>query len=187
MRAGVPGLGSPYSLADLLPEVYREDPFTVRLTAGWDEVVAPVIGTLDCLDAYLDPRLAPEDLLVWLAERLGARLDEKWPVARKRAATGAALTGHRTRGTVAGVCEEVALATGCEVELADSGGVFTSRTPDAPFPEDLPDTVVVRVVARDSGNNGDGGGTEAGAADVEALVGRCLPAHVPYRAEVVHR
>lgn len=179
MRAAVDGLNSPYSLVDLLPAVYQEDPFAVRLTAGWDEVIAPIISTLDCLDAYLDPRLAPEDLLSWLAERLGTRLDEKWPVERKRAATEGALTGHRDRGTVGGVRTRIALATGGVVELSDSGGVFTSRSPDTPYPAGLPSTVEVRVaVPRDE---------EASPVDVERLMQQCMPAHVPYHVEVVRR
>ncbi|MFF4983953.1 phage tail protein [Streptomyces sp. NPDC001046] len=179
MRAAVEGLGSPYSLADLLPGVFREDPFTVRLTAGWDEVIAPVISTLDCLDAYLDPGLTPPDVLAWLAERLGTRLDEKWPVARQRAATRGALTAHRSRGTVDGVCEQLAMATGAAVELLDSGGVFTSQTPGRPFPEDLPETAVLRVTVT--------GDAEPGAVDLESLTRQCMPAHVPYRTEVVRR
>ncbi|WP_432043431.1 phage tail protein [Streptomyces cadmiisoli] len=177
MRAAVDGLGSPYSLVDLLPAVYQEDPFTVRLTAGWDTVIAPVISTLDCLDAYLDPRLAPEDVLAWLAERLGTQLDEKWPEARKRAATAGALPGHRDRGTVGGVRERIALATGGTVQLVDSGGVFTSRTPGTPFPPDLPSAVEVRVTVRSD--------EETGFVDLDSLTQQCMPAHVPYRTEVV--
>ncbi|MFI8221228.1 phage tail protein [Streptomyces sp. NPDC085932] len=159
--------------------VYQEDPFTVRLTAGWDEVIAPVISTLDCLDAYVDPRLTPEDLLAWLAERLGARLDEKWPVERKRAATEGALAGHRDRGTVGGVRSRIALATGGVVELVDSGGVFTSRSPGTPYPEDLPSAVEVRVTVPSD--------EKADSLEVDRLMRQCVPAHVPYRVEVVRR
>ncbi|MBK3583258.1 phage tail protein I [Streptomyces sp. MBT57] len=179
MRAWIEGLGSPYSLADMLPSVYQDDPFTVRLTAGWDEVIAPVISTLDCLDAYVDPGLAPADFLNWLADRMGTQLDENWPAERKRAAIAHAVRGHRTRGTVDGLRARVALATGGEVELFDSGGVFTSPTPDTPFPEGLPSVAVIRIrVEREQ--DGD-------PVDLEALVRECLPAHVPYRMEVVRR
>ncbi|MFJ4966474.1 Phage tail protein [Streptomyces sp. ADI96-02] len=179
MRAAVDGLGSPYSLVDLLPSVYQEDPFTVRLTAGWDEVIAPLISTLDCLSAYLDPRLAPEDFLAWLADRMGTQLDEKWPLERKRAVTALALSGHRIRGTVAGARERIALATGGTVELFDSGGVVTSRTPGTVFPADHRETVLVRVTV-------DSDEQEAGV-DLDALMREWMPAHVPYRAEVVRR
>ncbi|MFE8977710.1 phage tail protein [Streptomyces cyaneofuscatus] len=179
MRAAVDGLGSPYSLVDLLPSVYQEDPFTIRLTAGWDEVIAPLTSTLDCLPAYLDPQLTPEDFLGWLADRLGTQLDEKWPLERKRAVTAHALTGHRVRGTVAGTCERIAMATGGQVELFDSGGVVTSRTPGTVFPADRPSAVLVRVTV-DSDR-------DAAPVDLEALMQECIPAHVPYSTEVVRR
>ncbi|MFD3914333.1 phage tail protein [Streptomyces sp. NPDC058603] len=179
MRAAVEGLGSPYSLAELLPTVFREDPFTVRFTAGWDEVVAPVATTLDCLDAYLDPWLAPEDFLVWLADRLGTGLDENWPLARKRAVTAHALRGHRTRGTGEGLRARLALATGGEVELHDSGGVHTSVRPETPFPDRTASGVVVRVTVEHE--------QDADPVELQALVRECLPAHVPCHLEVVRR
>jgi phage tail-like protein len=179
MRAAVEGLGSPYSLAQLLPSVYQDDDFTVRLTAGWDEVIAPVISTLDCLEAYVDPQLTPADFLVWLADRMGTQLDEDWPLERKRAATAHAVEGHRTRGTVAGVRGRIALATGGEVELVDSGGVFTSDRPETPFPEGLPSVAVIRIIVERE--------QDADLVDLEALVQECLPAHVAYRMEVARR
>ncbi|MEU9704460.1 phage tail protein [Streptomyces sp. NPDC047981] len=179
MRAAVEGLGSPYSLVQLLPAVYQDDPFTVRLTAGWDDVIAPVINTLDCIEAYVDPWLTPADFLVWLADRMGTQLDEDWPLERKRAATAHAVQGHRTRGTVGGLRSRVALAAGGEVELLDSGGVFTSAAPETPFPEGLPSVAVIRIIVERE--------QDADLVDLEALVQECVPAHVPYRMEVVRR
>ncbi|MFI2458149.1 phage tail protein [Streptomyces sp. NPDC019539] len=179
MRAAVNGLCSPYSLADLLPSVYQEDPFTIRFTAGWDDVIAPVISTLDCLAAYLDPKLAPEDILEWLADRIGAPLDEKWSLERKRHATARALTGHRAHGTAAEVRKRIALATDGEVELFESGGVYTSRAPGVPFPDHSPSTVLVRVTVRQN--------DAVGLAAVDAVMQQCMPAHIPYRTEVARR
>ncbi|WP_432585021.1 phage tail protein [Streptomyces sp. HD1123-B1] len=177
MRAAVPGLGSPYSLAQLLPAVYQDDGFTLRLTAGWDEVIAPVISTLDCLDAYLEPWLTPPDFLRWLADRMGTQLDENWPERRQRAATAHAVSGHRTRGTVDGVRERIALATGGTVELVDSGGVFTSAAPETPIPTGLPPVTLIRVMVP--------AGREVDPAALEEVIREFLPAHVPYRSEVV--
>ncbi|MYR84759.1 phage tail protein [Streptomyces sp. SID685] len=179
MRGMVEGLGSPYSVVQLMPAVYQDDPFTVRLTACWDEVIAPVVSTLDCLDSYVDPRFAPEDFLVWLADRMGTQLDENWPMARKRAATAHAVQGHRARGTVEGVRARIALAAGGEVDVSDCGGVYTSARPQTPFPENPQPGVVVRIaVEREQ---------DADPIDVEALVRECLPAHVPYRVEINRR
>ena len=55
MRGLVPDLISPHPLGSTLPVVFREDDFTQRFCAGLDDVLAPVIATLDSLPAYFDP------------------------------------------------------------------------------------------------------------------------------------
>ena len=43
MRGTVPGLPTPYRMAELLPAVYQEeDPFIQRFTGGLDDVLAPL-------------------------------------------------------------------------------------------------------------------------------------------------
>ncbi|MEU4134397.1 phage tail protein I [Streptomyces wuyuanensis] len=176
MRAWAEGLRSPYSLLDLLPAVYQDDPFTTRLTAAWDEVIAPIVNTLDCLDAYFDPQLTPEDLLEWLADRMGLGLDARWPLEHKREAAAHALMSHRACGTVDEVRRRIALATGGRGELLNVGGVFTSRTPATTFPDE-PLTLLLRVTLREE--------QAIESVDVEAVARQSIPAHVPYRTEVV--
>ncbi|WDZ87026.1 phage tail protein [Micromonospora cathayae] len=127
---GLADVRMPYPIAGFLPALLQEDDLLVRWTEGLDEVLAPVVSTLDCLDAYLDPWLAPPDFLLWLGEWVGAYLDENWPVDRQRAMVAAAVATHRLRGTVPGLRELLELATGGEVEVVDSGGVSWSTRPD---------------------------------------------------------
>ena len=82
MRGAVPGLPTPHPIGLALPALYLDDGFTQRFTAGLDEVLAPVLLTLDCLDAYLDLELAPPDFLDWLA---GYRMPEPTRLADKLA------------------------------------------------------------------------------------------------------
>jgi len=84
MRAAVPGLPTAVPLSAMLPGIFQEDPFTVRFVSGFDDVLAPILSTLDCLPAYFDPSLAPEDFLGWLAGWVGLSLDENWPLERRR-------------------------------------------------------------------------------------------------------
>ena len=70
MRGTVPGLASPHPLGETLPALYADDSFAQRLCQGLDEVLAPLLSTLDCLPAYLDPATAPADLAV-VAQVLG--------------------------------------------------------------------------------------------------------------------
>ena len=61
MRGALPGLTPPFPLGETLPAVYRDKEFTQLLCQGLDEVLAPVLATLDSLPAYLDPATAPGD------------------------------------------------------------------------------------------------------------------------------
>ncbi len=184
-RGTVPGLATPYRLGDLLPAVYQEfDPFIMRFTAGLDDVLAPVLSTLDCLDAYVDPLLAPEDFVEWLAGWVGATLDENAPLALRRMAVARAAELHRSRGTVTGLRTALELLTGAAVEVADSGGVTWSATPSGPPPGPAPSTedgpwVAVRVTLPPD--------TTVSDRVIEGAVAAAKPAHVPHSVEVIGR
>lgn len=179
MRGTVPGLGTPYPIGSLMPAVYQEDEFTMRWTAGLDDVLAPVISALDCLGAYVDPLLAPADFLPWLAGWFGAVLDENWPPARQRAAIARSAELYRQRGTVAGLRALLEMATGGAVEITDSGGTSWSPVPGSPLPgEDVP-RVVVRVTVSDP--------ARVDVAALEELLAAVKPAHVVHELEVLGR
>jgi phage tail-like protein len=173
MRGVVDQLAMPYPLHTLMPSVFQEDEFTVRWLAGLDDVLAPVVSTLDCLVAYVDPATAPEDFLDWLADWFGIPLDENLPSEQRRAAIAAAVPLHRTRGTPAGLAARLALASGCQVDVTDSGGVAWSQTPDTPLPG--ADEPWLRVVV-----TGQPGSERA----LDELITADKPAHVPHELEV---
>lgn len=129
MRGTAPGVGTPYPIAELLPATLQEDRLLCRLTAALDQVLAPAVSTVDCLDAYLDPALTPDDFLDWLGGWVGAVVDAGWPTERRRAAVSGAVPLYASRGTVAGLRAQLELLTGAPVEVRDSGGVSVSDTP----------------------------------------------------------
>ena len=178
MRAAVEGLGTPYPLGTLMPAVYQEDPVAMQWTAGLDDVVAPVISVLDCLTAYTDPLLAPEDFLRWIAGWLGAVLDENWPLERRRAAVARTVALHRMTGTVAGLRMFLEVVTGSEarIEIEDSGGASWSQVPGTTPPGSAGARLTVRV----SGPPG-----SADAALLEELIAAVKPAHVAHTLEVL--
>ena len=176
MRTAVPGLPTPHPIGLALPALYLDDDFTQRLTAGLDEVLAPVLLTLDCLDAYLDLELAPADFLDWLAGWVAVEVDESWPVALRREVVRHAVDLHRRRGTVTGLELAVRLLTGGTAQVTETGGVSCSEQPGAAAPEQPPQAWV-RVVVPDPAT-----------VEVERLrqlVGTMVPAHVPVVVEVV--
>lgn len=145
MRTSVAGLPTPHPIGDRLPAIYLDDDFTQRFTAAFDDVLAPVFLTLDCFASYLDPELAPEDFLDWLANWVALELDESWTIEQRQDLISHAVELHRSRGTRRGLAAHVRLLTGGEVEITDSGGCASSDTPNGPLPGSSPAQVVVRV------------------------------------------
>jgi phage tail-like protein len=184
MRGTVAGLRTPYPLASMLPAIYQEDdPFIGRFTAGLDDVLAPIIATLDCLEAYVDPMLAPEDFLEWIAEWVGVALNENAPITLHRNAVAHAAELHRLRGTVGGLRAALELLTGGDVEISESGGVVWSERPGSAAPGDPTPWLGVRVtVPRVTSWS-----LSALRSAVEAAVATAKPAHVQHSVEVTTR
>ncbi|MBS2964006.1 hypothetical protein KGA66_13195 [Actinocrinis puniceicyclus] len=148
-------LGVAAALRQAIPAVYQEDPLFMDLCAAFDEVIAPLVTAVDCFDAYLDPYLAPEDFLPWLADLVGCRGAVRQGAAAERAQIAAAVRDHALRGTPSGVREAAARAAGVpveQVELDDPGGTRWSTVPggaDSGWPRTAP-RVRVRVGEQDA-------------------------------------
>ena len=177
MRGTVQGLTSPHPLGATLPGLYEDDDFVQRLCGGLDEVLAPVLLTLDNLDAYLDPRTAPEDVLPWLASWVGLSLADVRTRERQRALVRAAADLHRWRGTVRGIVTAVEVVFDATPEVAETGGVAASLNPQAGFPGS-PDCGLLVVLHLDRMLDDD-------LDRLDAVVRAVKPAHVPHRVEVL--
>lgn len=173
MRGLVDDLGTRYPLAAGVPGLLQQDDFTQRLLDACDALIAPVLCSLDNLDAYFDPALAPGDFVEWLAAWVGLAFDEHQPLERRRELVAAAIRLYGRRGTLEGTREFLESVTGGAVSVRDSGGVRWSPVPDGELPGNSGCTVVVAVV-----------GGNADAARVERLVAALVPAHVQIRIEV---
>lgn len=175
MRGLVAGLENPHPLGPALPALYQDDDVAQRFLSAFDEALAPVLCTLDNVDAYFDPRLAPEDFVAWLGGWVGLSLDENWPEARRRALVADAAGLFRWRGTVRGLAAHLALYVGSVPEITEAGGVAWSGVPGQPMPANDPHlSVVVRV-------------PEPSALDlarVHAIIVAAKPAHVPHTLRV---
>jgi len=179
VRGLVPGLNSPVPIVSLLPGIYQDDDFTRQFTGAFDDVLAPVFTTLDCLDAYFDPWLAPEDFLEWLAGWVGVVIDERWPLDRSRAFIANIAELYRWRGTVRGLAAELSIYTGGDVEISESGGVDWSLTPGGPLPGDDQPRMAVRVSVDDPSAISEG--------TVDRMVAAAKPAHVIHVVEIAAR
>lgn len=178
MRGVIPALPSPHPLGRALPAVYQEeDGFTMRLTEALDEILAPILSTLDNLSAYFDPRLTPDDFLGWLASWVAFDLDETWDHDRRREAVRSAVDLLRRRGTALGLADEVRLVTGAEVEIVENGGSAWSLDAMSPMVGTPEPTLLVRIRTGDP--------TTLDLDRIDRLVNSAKPAHVPHTVEVV--
>ncbi|MBF6606457.1 MAG: phage tail protein [Chloroflexi bacterium] len=177
MRGLVSGLPSPHPVAATLPGLYLEDDLGQRFVAALDETLAPVFATLDAFPAYLDPAMTPEDVLDWLAGWVGMPMDQTWPIERRRALVASAVELYRSRGTASGLAAQVALFTGGDVEISESGAAGFSVVPNAAVPGQATADLLVRISVSDP--------KAVDATRVDALVRAAKPAHVPHRIEIV--
>jgi phage tail-like protein len=176
MRPSAPRTASARAvLRDGLPEVFRADGFTTRFAGALEEVLDPIVATLDGLPAQFDPALAAPDVLDLLAGWLGFELDERRPIAQRRRFLAEAAELARLQGTREGL--ELALRVSfpdLPFDVEDRGGVtFAARAEDLP-PRGRPE-VVVRCRAA--------AGREH-AADIARVIEQFIPVHVRYHLEV---
>ena len=178
-RGVLAGLVSPRPIGAELPAVFQEDDFCQRFTGGLDEVLAPVFTTLDCLEAYLDPALAPEDFVDWLAGWVGVELDETWSRERRRRLVHEAVALYRRRGTPEGLSAHVELYAGVAPRLEESGGCSWSESANTPLPgSPRPHLAVVLEIGDEQVLND---------RTLERIVAASRPAHLPFEVRVERR
>ncbi|MDT4926282.1 MAG: hypothetical protein QOG01_3995 [Pseudonocardiales bacterium] len=177
MRGTIPDLDTAVPFGPLLPAIYQEDEFSMRFVSGFDDVLAPILVTLDCLIDYFDPALTPTDFLDWLAGWVGIEVDEAWATERRRAAVATAVEMYRMRGTISGLRANLEVLSGGTVEITDSGGVAWSTHPMGDLPGQASPRLAVRVTVDEM--------TEQTTKAIDSIVIAAKPAHVVHRVEVV--
>jgi phage tail-like protein len=177
MRGLVRDLASPHPLGTALPAIYQEDDFGQRFLRALDDVLAPVFSTIDNYDAYLDPRLAPDDFVTLLGTWVGAQLDDRWDPDRRRAVVASAVEAYRLRGTAASLAAQVEIHTGGTVEIVENGATGWSIDPGGELPGSPEPAMVVRISVADP--------RLVDLPRIDALVTAAKPAHVAHRIEVV--
>jgi phage tail-like protein len=100
--------------------------FLERFLMIFESILAPIELTIDNLAQYFDPRLAPPELLPWLAGWVGLELNANWPTERQRQLIAWAVTLYGWRGTRRGLHEHLRLYTGRTPLVVEH---FGARTP----------------------------------------------------------
>jgi phage tail-like protein len=177
MRGLIESLPSPRPIGTELPAAFQEDEFCQRMMEAFDEIVAPLFTTLDCLDSYLDPKLAPHDFVDWLASWVGVDIDETWTLERRRRLILDAVALYRIRGTAAGLAAHVNLYAGVTPEIEENGGCEWSQTAGSPLPGSAHPGLTVRLRVEDDAS--------LKRTTVSRIVGASRPAHMPYQVEIL--
>jgi phage tail-like protein len=160
-----------------LPAVYLEQDFLGRFLGALDDVLAPVLLTIDNSTAHLDPRSAPDDFLDWLAQWVAVRPHETDGVEQRRAAVRGAVARHRSRGTLHGLAEAVRLETGADPEITETGGTSWSGAPGSPLPGSPHARVTIRLRVPEPGH--------VDRVHLEELIVTEIPAHVAFDLEII--
>lgn len=117
-----------------LPAAYLDGDFTMRFVGTLEELLDPIVATLDSLVSLISPPTAPEHVLRLEAAWLGLVLDENLPIGVCRELVRNAPELAQRRGTAAGL-ELLLRLTFPDVPLRveDGGGVSVGDVvPPAP-------------------------------------------------------
>jgi len=171
------GLPSPHPLGQMLPGIFLEDKFAQKLTGGLDDVISSLLCTLDNLEAYFDPDLAPEDFVDWLAGWVGLVPDPTARIADRRRMIKEMVEIYRWRGTGHGLIDHIVLAFGLDTEIDETGGVWHSTRPRSPLPGRARPEMIVRIRVEDPASFD----TDL----LDRFIQANKPAHIPHRIEVL--
>jgi phage tail-like protein len=102
---------------------YRRDPeaawFLDRFLALFERIFTGVEDRYEEFSRELNPDAAPLEVINWLAALVDLAFDPSWPVERRRALVGEAMSLYRTRGTIAGIARYVEIYTGNRPEIIE--------------------------------------------------------------------
>lgn len=129
---GPPTASARAYMRDSLPAVFRENDFAMRFVGALETVLDPIVATLDALPAYVDPSLAPTDMVEVMAAWLGIELDESMDEHTRRELLLHSAEATRWRGTRQGL--EMALKLtfpDLPLRVEDEGGVVFTRDASA--------------------------------------------------------
>jgi phage tail-like protein len=127
-EAGPPSASARAYMRASLPAVYRENDFAMRFVGALETVLDPIVATLDALPAYVDPQLAPTDMVEVMAAWLAIELDESMDEGARRELVRRSPEATRWRGTLKGM--EIALQLtfpDLPLRVEDEGGVVYTR------------------------------------------------------------
>jgi phage tail-like protein len=102
-----------------LPAIYQEDELMGRFLMLFESFLAPIEGQIENQNFYLDPLMAPPELLPWLASWSGVTLDDQLPDDRRRTLLKEMPVLYKKRGTHWGLKRHLEIFTGGKVQIIE--------------------------------------------------------------------
>ena len=107
-------------LLKYLPALYTEqDELMGRFVMLFESFWGPIEDRIDQVHYYFDPKLAPPDLLPWLATWVDLTLDEQWPDEKRRRLLSSMVELYRKRGTRRGLQQYLEIYTGQQAHITE--------------------------------------------------------------------
>ena len=177
-RKGVPGLASPFPLRHQIPPMLQDDPAICSFLDGLDELIAPVISVLDSFDAYLDPQVAPVDMVRYMGGWVLASMDDVWTEETVRRDVSRAAYRAKWAGTERALRDRLLPYEVRDLTVIDPGStVVATAATDPESWQDVDELVVVlKVTPKVPG--------QAELDRVERIARTVVPAHVSVRVTV---
>ncbi|MBZ9713606.1 FHA domain-containing protein [Deinococcus multiflagellatus] len=124
---------------EFLPPFFQESEFLGRYLKIFEAMWEPLQRRQDSIELHFDPRVAPPQVLGWMAGWLGLPLDPHWPEGRQRAWMREAVTLYRWRGTRYGLSRALETVYGLTPVLREDTAqphTLTVQLLDSPDGED---------------------------------------------------
>lgn len=150
---------------EFLPPFFQESELLSRYLKIFQSIWEPIQQRQDHIESHFDTRLAPPQILAWLANWLDVPLDTNWPEARQRAWIREAINLYRWRGSKYGLSRS----------LETVFGVTPIIEEDASHPYTL------KVIMLDSPDGEDSASREA----ITQFIYQHIPAHTLAQVEFV--
>lgn len=146
-RGHVDNLETPFPLIQSVPPMLAQDAFVQRMMPAFDEVLAPIISTLDCLDSYFDPEITPADFLRYLSSWVNSHTEDELSVPGLRHSVATAVAMSAWRGTTSSLHTRFFPYDLEDVVLEEGGGVTVSTTATDPqtWPDAAPMVATVTI------------------------------------------
>ena len=155
-RGHIENLETPFPLIEAVPPMLAQDTFVQRMMPAFDEVLAPIISTLDCLDSYFDPEITPDDFLRYLSTWVNSHNENELSIPGLRHSVATAVAMSAWRGTPSSLQGRFFPYDLDNIVLEEGGGVTVSTTATDPetWPDAAPMVATVTITpSKDSPNS----------------------------------